>query len=86
MARRTSSFSERHGARLVAVAAFVALAAGMADIALAQPPIRRNFERNAPVVGEMMPDVVVHDRDGAELRLRDLLRERHTVLILGCLT
>ena len=83
MARRTSSFSERHGARLVAVAAFVALAAGMA---LAQPPIRRNFERNAPVVGEMMPDVVVHDRDGAELRLRDLLRERHTVLILGCLT
>ncbi len=86
MAWRTSSFSERHGARLVAVAVFVVLAASMADIVLAQPPIRQNFERNAPAVGEMIPDVVVHDRDGAELRLRDLLRERHTVLILGCLT
>ncbi len=70
----------------VAVAALTVMAAGMADIVLAQPPVSRNFERNAPVVGEMMPDVVVHDRDGAELRLRDLLRERHTVVILGCLT
>ena len=70
----------------VAVAALAVMAAGMGDVLLAQPPVSRNFERNAPVIGEMMPDVVVHDRDGAELRLRDLLMARHTVLILGCLT
>ena len=70
----------------VAVAAFTLMAAGMTDIVLAQAPVSRNFERNAPVIGEMMPDVVVHDRDGAELRLWDLLKERYTVLILGCLT
>ena len=83
MERRTSNFSERPGTTLVAVAM---MAAGMAHTILAQPPISRSFEGNAPAVGEMMPDVVVHDRDGAELRLRDLLGERHTVLILGCLT
>ena len=70
----------------VAVAALTVMAAGMADIVLAQPPVSRNFERNAPAIGEMMPDVVAHDRDGAQLRLRDLLRARYTVLILGCLT
>ena len=70
----------------VAVAALTVMAAGMAGTVLAQPPVSRNFERNAPAIGEMMPDVVVHDRDGAERRLRDLLRERYTVLILGCLT
>ena len=70
----------------VAVAALTVMAAGMAGTVLAQPPVSRNFERNAPAIGEMMPDVVVHDRDGAELRLRDLLRERYTVLIIGCLT
>ena len=58
----------------------------MAGTVLAQPPVSCNFEGNAPAIGEMMPDVVVHNRDGTELRLRDLLRERHTVLILGCLT
>ena len=83
MACKTSSFSERHSATLVAVAL---IAAGTAHTILAQAPVSRNFEGNAPAIGEMMPDVVVHNRDGAELRLRDLLKERHTVLILGCLT
>ena len=32
----------------VAVAALTVMAAGMADIVLAQPPVSRNFERNAP--------------------------------------
>ena len=83
MAHRASWSKNRHVATVLVVAG---ITAGMTGTILAQPPIRRNFERNAPVVGEMMPDVVVHDRDGAELRLRDLLRERYTVLILGCLT
>ena len=33
-----------------------------------------------------MPDVAVRDRDGAELRLQDVLSGHYTVLILGCLT
>ena len=87
MARTTISFLKRHGAMLVAIAVAPAvMAAGMADTVLAQPPVSRTFERNAPAIGEMMPDVVVYARDGAGLQLRDLLKERHTVLILGCLT
>ena len=83
MARRTNNFLERHAATVLVVAV---MAGGMAGTVLAQPPVSRNFEGSAPAIGEMMPDVVVHNRDGTELRLRDLLRERHTVLILGCLT
>ena len=45
-----------------------------------------NFERDAPAVGEPMPDVVVYDRDGSPLRLPELLNEHYTVLIQGCLT
>jgi len=44
------------------------------------------FEAAAPAIGEALPDIVVHDRTGKELRLRELLKERYTVLILGCLT
>ncbi len=82
MAHTTKSFSGRCSVTLVTVGV---MAAGMAVNALAQP-VSRNFEGNAPAIGEMMPDIVVHSRDGAELRLRDLLEERYTVLILGCLT
>ena len=83
MAGRTNGFLKRHGATFVAVALLVG---GMAVGVLAQRPVSRNFEGNAPAIGEMMPDVVVHDRDGAELWLKNLLGGRHTVLILGCLT
>ena len=87
IARKAIGFLERHAATLVAVAvALAVVAASMADTVLAQPPVSRTFEWNTPAIGEMMPDVVVYDRDGAARRLRDLLRERHTVLILGCLT
>lgn len=48
--------------------------------------ILRNFETNAPAIGAPMPDAVVYDRDGRELRLLEVLRDRYTVLILGCLT
>ena len=83
MTRSVQHLSRR--ARVVA-AAFTVTAAAMANPVLAEQPVSRNFEGNAPAIGEMMPDVVVHSRDGAELRLRDLLEERYTVLILGCLT
>ena len=48
--------------------------------------VSRGFETVAPAIGELMPDLSVHDRDGKELRLRELLKGRYTVLILGCLT
>ncbi len=83
MQQRATRFGERRTATVLVVAV---LAAGMTNTVQAQPPVSRDFEQHAPAVGGMMPDVVVHSRDGTELRLRDLLRERHTVLILGCLT
>ena len=46
----------------------------------------RRFEARAPGVGERMPDLVVHDAGGRQLRLRKLLRGHYTVLVLGCLT
>ena len=54
--------------------------------AAAAQPVSRNFDQQAPAVGELMPDAVVHDRDGRALSLRAVLDGRHTVLILGCLT
>ena len=81
MARTTNGLLQRQGAMLVAVA----VAFGSLGMAEAQP-ISRNFERNAPAIGDAIPDVVVYDRDGEELRLRDLLSEHYSVLILGCLT
>ncbi len=48
--------------------------------------VSRSFETVAPAIGEPMPDLSVHDRDGNELRLRELLGGHYTVLILGCLT
>ena len=63
----------------------IAVVLGVQDLAHAQPPIR-SFERDAPSVGDIMPDAVVYDRDGTERRLRDLVTGHPTVLILGCLT
>ena len=76
------SFQVRPGA--LACTAIV-LALGVQNLARAQPPIR-NFEHDAPSVGDVMPDAVVYDRDGIERRLQDLVVGHPTVLILGCLT
>lgn len=46
----------------------------------------RNFEEEAPKVGELMPDVLVYDDEGNPHRLPELLAEHYSVLILGCLT
>lgn len=46
----------------------------------------RNFEEEAPKIGELMPDVLVYDDEGNPHRLPDLLGEHYSVLILGCLT
>ena len=44
------------------------------------------FETTAPTIGEQFPDLTVYDADGKELRLRKLLQEHFTVIVLGCLT
>jgi len=44
------------------------------------------FERNAPAVGDRLPNLPVYDREGQQHRLTTLLRGRYTVLVLGCLT
>ena len=58
----------------------------------AQPPpeaharVDESFEQAAPAIGAPAPDLVVYDRDGRRVRLRELLEGHYTVLILGCLT
>ena len=82
MAHTTSGSWTRQCGMVVVVAAVLV---GSLGIAQAQP-VSRDFERNAPAIGDAMPDVAVRDRDGAELRLQDVLSAHYTVLILGCLT
>ena len=48
-------------------------------------PMER-FNRTAPDIGEPMPDVVVHDATGREVRLRELLEGHYSVIVLGCFT
>ena len=71
----------------------LAFCLGLAATATAQPGgengrgmLIRNFEQNAPAVGELMPNLPVYDRNGQEHRLAELIAGRPTVLILGCLT
>ena len=40
----------------------------------------------APKLGEQLPDVVVVDREGTPINIREVAREHYTVLVLGCLT
>ena len=49
-----------------------------------QPPVQR-FDV-APKVGEPLPDLTIVAADGSPANLRQLVRGRHTVLVLGCLT
>ena len=71
----------------------LAFCLGLAAVAAAQPGgadgrgmLVRNFERNAPTIGELMPNLPIYDRDGREHLLAEMLAGRPTVLILGCLT
>ena len=46
---------------------------------------RANFERSAPPVGAVLPDVTGYKADGEEIRLRSL-QGNYAVLVFGCLT
>ncbi len=44
-----------------------------------------DFLKEKPVVGDMLPDVIVYDPAGKEFKTADL-RGHYTVLTFGCLT
>ena len=87
MTTMTNSARPRSGVHISQMLLVVLMLAGGAlpGTAFAQP-ITRDFEHQAPAPGELMPEAIVYDRDGKELRLRELLQEHYTVLVLGCLT
>ena len=84
MTNRTGRRSRVHISDVLLVALML-VGGALPGTAFAQP-ITRDFERQAPAPGELMPEAIVYDRDGEELRLRELLQDHYTVLVLGCLT
>ena len=46
---------------------------------------RANFERTAPKVGDVLPDVSGYDAEGREFKLSSL-KGNYSVLVFGCLT
>ena len=56
---------------------------GGADVAR---QVGQRFERTAPKVGELMPNLQIYDADGKAIWLHDVLKGHPSVLILGCLT
>jgi len=75
--------------RLIAASAFAGMLALLAtSTALAQsgPPRMPQFEADAPKVGEMLPDITIHDDLGNPVNIRELAGENYKVLVLGCLT
>ena len=69
---------------LMSIIALVSAGAATAQRGGERPTAR--FDAVAPQVGEVLPDLVLHDRTGKSLRLRELTRDHYTVLVLGCLT
>ena len=41
---------------------------------------------NMPKVGSLIPDISVFDAEGRSFPLREKLKDRHTVIVFGCLT
>jgi len=72
--------------RRLFVVLVLAISVSLTGPALAQTGPDRRFETSAPAIGEPMPNLAVYDASGKELRLRELLRDHYTVLVLGCLT
>ena len=68
----------------MAIIALVSAGSAMAQRRGERPTER--FETVAPQLGELLPDLLIHDRTGKSLRLRELTRDHYTVLVLGCLT
>ena len=81
---------------LSALTATGLLSLSLATALVAQPPrgpgagmaheAGQRFERTAPKVGELMPNLQIYDAEGEEIWLHDVLRGHPSVLILGCLT
>lgn len=52
----------------------------------ARQPLMERFESNAPQIGELLPDIAIHDDLGNLVNIRELANENYKVLVLGCLT
>jgi cytochrome oxidase Cu insertion factor (SCO1/SenC/PrrC family) len=74
----------------------LALLLSWMGIAVAQPPVAADaaearqrgisrFEREAPEIGELLPNLEVIDSQGKPFPLRNL-KGSYTVLVFGCLT
>ena len=48
--------------------------------------VERWFDEAAPAIGEPLPDLVLYDATGKQVRIRELASGQYTVLVLGCLT
>lgn len=55
------------------------------DGAVPRQQVIREFDRRAPAVGEVVPDLQLYDANGKKVALRSLI-DRPTVLVFGCLT
>ncbi len=55
--------------------------------AVAQRPMKKDdgFLQEKPRLGERVPDLVVYDSQGQEVKVESL-RGQYTVLVFGCLT
>ena len=51
----------------------------------AKGQVNSGFERSAPALGELLPDVTGYDADGNEFKLSSL-KGQYSVLVFGCLT
>jgi len=59
---------------------------GLQDGEAGRGGMNASFEAGSPAVGEPMPEVVVYRDSGEPISFRQLLNDRYTVVILGCLT
>jgi hypothetical protein len=51
----------------------------------ARNQVNAGFERTAPKLGELIPDIAGFDAEGNDFRLRSL-KGHYSVLVFGCLT
>ena len=48
--------------------------------------LQERFENGAPAPGEPFPNLTVYDSDGNKIKMKQVVRDHTTVVILGCLT
>lgn len=70
---------------LLVVLVFVGLSSPVQAQRQKQKVNEEDFVKEAPIVGDSLPDVTVYSPNGTEFKTADL-RGHYTVLTFGCLT